>query len=214
MAILIKRSFYFLGLCVGLLLAYKGYRVKKAFDIVDEKFAFIEQSARIFVEDLTSSQKEILLAIEDPNFYDHNGLDLRSPGAGKTTITQALVKRVFFKNFKPGFAKIEQSLIARYVVNRKVSKVDQITAFLNLAYFGNCNGQQIEGYDEAAKCYLRKSFGELSDDDFINLTARLIAPNKFNRDAPALEIRIKKIERLLIGECVPRNHSDVTYEAC
>ena len=51
------------------------------------------------VEDLTPRQLEILLKVQDPRFFDHKGIDLRSPGAGWTTITQGLVKIHYFDPF-------------------------------------------------------------------------------------------------------------------
>ena len=67
--------------------------------------------------DLSKRQKEILLKVQDPGFYDHSGIDLWTPGAGLTTITQAIVKKLYFNDFKSGIAKIKQSLIARFAVN-------------------------------------------------------------------------------------------------
>jgi hypothetical protein len=49
---------------------------------------------RLRLEDLPPGWLEMLLAVEDPNFYHHNGMDLQTPGAGITTITQNLVKRI------------------------------------------------------------------------------------------------------------------------
>ena len=48
--------------------------------------------ASIRIHDLPSGWKEIILKVEDPGFYEHNGVDLSTAGAGLTTITQGLVK--------------------------------------------------------------------------------------------------------------------------
>ena len=53
---------------------------------------------------LSEEQLRILLAVEDPNFFSHSGIDLSTPGAGLTTITQALAKRLYFEQFQPGLA--------------------------------------------------------------------------------------------------------------
>ena len=42
------------------------------------------------VSDLTPRQLDILLKVEDPNFFNHHGVDFTTPGAGITTITQGL----------------------------------------------------------------------------------------------------------------------------
>ena len=61
---------------------------------------------KISLEDFQDGWLDMLLRVEDPSFYTHNGMDLSTPGAGITTITQNLVKRLYFDNFKPGFAKL------------------------------------------------------------------------------------------------------------
>ena len=52
----------------------------------------IAQKFKILSGDLSQRQKEILIKVQDPGFYNHNGIDLSTPGAGLTTITQAIVK--------------------------------------------------------------------------------------------------------------------------
>ena len=79
-------------------------------------------SFEIHAADLSKAQKEILIKVQDPGFYSHGGIDLSTPGAGLTTITQAIVKKLYFENFKAGIAKIRQSLIARFVVHDLISK--------------------------------------------------------------------------------------------
>jgi len=212
--VLLKRAALLIISGLTVLAIYEAYRVSKALSVVDAKFESILSEATIKASVLTPAQKRILLTVEDPGFETHKGIDFKTPGGGMTTLTQALTKRVFFEDFKPGFAKIEQSLIARYVVHKHVSKEDQITSFLNLVYLGRCEGEQMQGYPAAAQCYLDKSFDELTDKDFINLTARLMAPNKYNRNEKALAQRVAKIENLLSGECEPTGWRDVNLETC
>ena len=56
-----------------------------------------------------------LLKVQDPDFYHHHGVDSGTPGAGYTTVTQGLVKILFYSySFKPGFLrwrKIQQTVI-------------------------------------------------------------------------------------------------------
>lgn len=85
---------------------------------------------------LTSRQLEILLKVEDPHFFEHKGVDLFTPGAGITTITQGLVKQLYFDQFKPGIAKIKQTLIAVCVLDLLMSKEDQLRLFINTVYLG------------------------------------------------------------------------------
>jgi len=57
--------------------------------------------------DFTLRQIDILLTVQEPGFYKHQGIDLSTPGAGITTLTQAVVKKLYFEKFTPGIAKIK-----------------------------------------------------------------------------------------------------------
>jgi len=96
-------------------------------------------------------------------------VDLRTPGAGYTAITQALTKVLFFNgSFTPGFLrwrKIQQIIIA-LAFNARVSKDQQLRLFVTLAYMGIHNGREITGLSQAAQEYFGK--------DFQNLTAILL----------------------------------------
>ena len=164
---------------------------------------------------LSPEQKDILLKIEDPGFYHHKGIDFASPGQGMTTITQALVKLLYFDPFRPGFAKIEQSLIARFVLNRHLSKNQQLSLFINHAYLGRFGNKQIRGFAEASQTYFGKPFEELNRDEFIGLIAMLIGPNAIRPDKPAAyEKRIARIKAMLAGKCHPSGVLDASYKGC
>ena len=79
-----------------------------------------KETLDVTLQNVPSNRVEMMLKIQDPNFYIHKGIDFSTPGAGLTTLTQALAKFLYFENFKPGFLKIEQTLIARFVIDSKV----------------------------------------------------------------------------------------------
>lgn len=168
------------------------------------------------VEDLSARQLEILLRVQDPAFFEHKGVDLSTPGAGWTTITQGLVKIHYFDPFKPGVAKIKQSLIARFALHPLVSKDDQLRLFINEAYLGSTGQEEAIGFAQGARAYFDKSFSELNEDEYISLVSMLIAPNACNvRRQPKLNAeRALRIRRLLAGECVPNSWSDVWFKGC
>jgi membrane peptidoglycan carboxypeptidase len=157
-----------------------------------------------------------LLRVDDPGFFHHRGVDFSTPGAGMTTITQALVKRLFFDNFEPGFAKIEQSLIARFVLDPAMSKRDQLEVYFNYAYFGSDRGRDILGFAAAAEHYYHKPFAALSDREFLSLVAMGMAPRNLDpvRHPAENAERVRRIEAMLAGRCVPSGLRDVSYEDC
>lgn len=202
-----------LGVCL-----YEAWRVVAARASAEKIFADILTSPDLLINhaDISERHINILLKVEDPNFYTHDGLDFKTPGTGLTTITQALTKRLFFSDFKKGFAKIEQSLIAKYAVHPKIGKDDQLIAFFNIAYFGRCEDAQLYGFSDAALCYYGKEFSGLSQEEYIELVAMLIGPGRFNPRFPekGLTHRTEKISRLITGQCYPKGLQDVYYEHC
>ncbi|HEY8592313.1 MAG TPA: biosynthetic peptidoglycan transglycosylase [Sphingomicrobium sp.] len=175
------------------------------------------RSGELQPSDLPPQRKAMLLKVEDPGFYEHRGVDFSTPGQGATTITQALVKRLYFdRGFKPGFAKIEQSLIARFVFDPALSKDEQLRAYLNHAYFGRAGGRQLTGYAAAARTYHGREFRQLSDEQFLSLVAMTIAPNELSplRHAEANRERVRRIQKMLTGKCAPTAVRDVRYASC
>jgi membrane peptidoglycan carboxypeptidase len=158
---------------------------------------------------------EILLAVEDPNFLNHHGIDLTTPGAGYTTITQGLAKQVYFVRFRSGVAKIKQSLYA-LVLDRRVSKQDQLKLFINTVYMGTFSGKPVNGFPDAARVYFGKDFGALTEDQYIALVAMIVGPDGFNvvRFSARNAERVRRIKKLLRGECKPAGLADVFYEGC
>ncbi len=156
---------------------------------------------------LTEFQKDALIRIEDPQFYQHQGIDVSTPGAGLTTITQAIVKRFYFERFSPGIAKIKQSLIARYALDPLVSKDLQLAVFINHAYFG----AGTIGFAAAAERYFQRPFAQLDQDQYLSLLAMLIGPNKYSEPTLNAE-RVRRIKAVLSGAYQPRGVRDVEYD--
>lgn len=164
-------------------------------------------------EELTAGQLEILLKVEDPNFFYHRGVDFRTPGGGITTITQGLVKQLYFENFKPGLAKIRQSLIARFALDPMVTKKNQLKLFINRVYLGNVNGRTVYGFNDAAKVYFGKRFKELTENEYISIVAMIIDATTFNikKNPEANADRVQRIKLLLSGEYKPKSLMDLYY---
>ncbi len=164
---------------------------------------------------LSAEYLHILLTVEDPNFFSHSGIDLRTPGAGLTTITQALAKELYFEQFRPGLAKLKQSLLA-LALNQRVGKWEQLDLFINTAYFGSHAGKSVNGFATAARDYFNKEFAALAREEYLALVAMIIAPNDHSVATHPAENarRVRRLERLLRGECKPSGLRDVYYENC
>ena len=205
---------------ISLLLLYCVSVITRAYLDTPKVVALATSPNRLSLrlEDVPDDYQRILLTVEDPKFYSHHGIDLTTPGAGWTTITQGIVKVYSYDGFTPGlfrYRKLEQSLIA-WMFNCRVDKRTQLVIFINSAYFGNHGGKEIIGFADASTAYFNKDFSRLTRDEYVSLVAMLVAPNGFNvvQQAGENRERVKRINRLLNGQCKPTGLDDVTYEAC
>ena len=167
---------------------------------------------RLNTSDLNPERLAWLIKIEDPAFFRHQGVDLSTPGAGMTTITQGLVKLLYFPDgFRAGVSKIRQTLIAEYGLDAQVSKDDQLRLLLNIAYFGEVAGQSVHGFGQASHVYFGKEFDQLSDEQYLELVAMLMGPNAFKPGSQALAERMRRIHEYLAGARKPASLLDVEY---
>jgi len=164
-------------------------------------------------ENLTPNQVDWLLKIQDPLFYQHEGIDLSTPGAGLTTITQSIVKKLYFIKFKPGIRKYKQSIIAKFVIDKKITKKEQLNIFINSVYMGVIEGKVIYGLAQSSAAYFGKEVSKLDDDEYLSLVAMLIGPNQFNiLEAPEKnKERVVRIKAVISGEYIPTKLTDVYY---
>lgn len=130
-----------------------------------------------------------------------------SPGAGFTTISQAVGKLMYFDAFRPGIRKIRLLYLTRFAMYPQVSKDTILQLFINYAYLGNANGAEIRGFEHAARIYLEKSCTELTQHEFTQLVAMLINPNEYHiRNNPQEhKERVARITKLVQGKCKPTN---------
>lgn len=169
----------------------------------------------IHPSDLPAGDLDMLFRVEDPTFLTNHGVDLTTPGAGMTTMTQGLVKILYFHPFKPGLRKIPQTFYA-IGLDARMSKRDLLTLFLNRAGMGTFEGRQVAGFEDAAETYFGKPASELDREQFLALVAMCVGPNAFNVAAhpDRNRERVARIERYLAGQCRPRGWLDVYYVDC
>lgn len=176
--------------------------------------ALTSDRIKLDLVDLSDEQIKALLKIEDPNFYNHQGFDFSTPGAGVTTISQGLVKMYYFDNFKPGIQKIKQTLISRFAFDNLTQKDTILKLLINDVYVGHVEGHAIKGFENAANSYFRKSFKDLTWDEYLSIIAMLVAPMNYNyaENREANQDRVAKIKRVLTGEYIPVDNSDLLYD--
>lgn len=118
--------------------------------------------------------RDATIAVEDANFYENPGVDLRGivrallqnyqsqdVVSGASTITQQLVRNVLLPPEERTNISIERKLreaILAYRVSRKYSKDQVLGIYLNEVYYGN----QAYGVEAAAQAYFGKHVWELN----------------------------------------------------
>jgi hypothetical protein len=210
-----KRILIIIGVLLVVILSYFTFvTIKARLDTPNiVKKALSSNQVTLRVSNLSQWQINALLKVEDPNFYHHRGIDLKTPGAGLTTITQAVVKKLYFTQFTPGIAKIKQSLIARFAFDPLVSKEQQLQLFINYMYFGSVFGKSVIGIDAAAHVYYHRSISELTEDEYLSLIAMIAAPESFhllNRRSANAE-RCARIKKVISGAYQPKSLMDMYY---
>lgn len=162
--------------------------------------AFAAQRLELSPDSLSAAQLQALLAVADPHFFTHKGCDFG--GGTMTTITQSLVKGLYFKQFTPGIRKIRQSLIARFALDPHLAKKEQLRLFINRIWLGSVDGRPVEGFAEGARAFYGKEFAELTFDEYLSLLMfDRPAELNVNVNPQGNARRVRQIKRLLAGAC-------------
>jgi penicillin-binding protein 1A len=155
-----------------------------------ENIAIFNQNSgsEISFYELPTNLINAIIATEDRRFFDHHGFDIfaviRAAIAnhqaghivqGGSTITQQLAKMLFLDSKKNIKRKIQELLLA-IQLERKFSKEQLLTFYLNKAYFGSGN----YGVGNAAKFYFSKDVSQLNLKESAILAGILKAPSKFS----------------------------------
>lgn len=193
--------------------AYEGLALARARAKTPEVLALPRP---LKLNQVSLDRQAALLTVDDPNFYGHQGLDFGTPGQGNTNLTQSLVKRFYFERFRPGFLKIEQMLIARFVLSPAASKRDQLELFYNYAYLGRKDGRAVIGFPAAARAWFGRDYAALDEDQYLALVAMLIAPDRLDpiRHPGENAERVRRIKALLAARCRPLDKDDLWYRSC
>ncbi|MGB3072183.1 MAG: transglycosylase domain-containing protein [Ottowia sp.] len=166
-------------------------------------------------DSLGAEHLDVLLQVEDPGFFVHSGVDFSTPGAGMTTISQSLSKRLAFASFQPGYSKIRQTGYA-LGLERRLSKQHILALWLDTLEIGRGPNGWMIGLHAASSAVYGRRPSDLNRAEFIRLVAVVIAPGKYDLTHTDAELseRSSRIEKLITGACVPRGWMDVWLQGC
>ncbi|MFG1493170.1 transglycosylase domain-containing protein [Halobacteriovorax sp. ZH4_bin.1] len=133
-----------------------------------------------------------LIGIEDFRFLEHIGIDYISiiraiiadikAGAlvqGGSTLTQQLVKNIYFTNEKSFSRKIKEAILAVYI-DFKFDKSSILEAYFNEVFWGSLGGIRIKGVNTAAVLYFNKPISELDPYESAILVSMLKGPSYYH----------------------------------
>jgi penicillin-binding protein 1A len=151
------------------------YHPKQVTVVLDERGArvgeiFQERRSYVAYEAVPQLQVDAFVVAEDASFWTHGGIDYRGMArafftnlrSGKTkqgasTITQQVVKTFVLSPERTFKRKIQEIILARRL-EKKLSKKDILTLYMNQIYFGH--GRY--GVQEAARYYFGKDIKDVT----------------------------------------------------
>ena len=120
-------------------------------------------------------------------------------------MTQGICKGLFFERFSPGLLRHRKFMLMADALafDYRVPKDKQLRVFMNRAYFGNADGNEILGFQPAARAYFGRDLLQLNDREYLGLVAMLVAPNNYHvvSQPEANAVRVRAIERLVDSAC-------------
>jgi penicillin-binding protein 1A len=137
--------------------------------------------------------QDATIAIEDENFYEHDGVDysaiLRAAienieagevKQGGSTITQQLVRNLYIEDPEDTIErKIKEAAMARDYEDQ-YSKPEILEQYLNTASYGTTDGRTAVGVKAAANVFFNKSVSELNIGEAALLAGLPQAPTDYN----------------------------------
>jgi 1A family penicillin-binding protein len=136
-------------------------------------------------QDVPLNLSRAIIAIEDRNFYQHRGFYLPSmmraafrnflagsAREGGSTITQQLARMTYLSPERTIKRKVQEAMLTLWL-ERRLSKAEILTHYLNTAYFG----AGVYGADAAAKRYFGKTAKELLLSESAMLAGLVRAPS-------------------------------------
>lgn len=147
-----------------------------------------EHRKTVDLKDISPHLKMAVLAIEDSNFYEHNGINPTSIGRavvvniqsgavveGASTLTMQLVKNVFLSHERAFSRKLAEAVLA-IRVEQIFEKNEILEMYLNNIYWGHNN----YGAETAAQSYFNKSASELNLAEAAMMAGIIQAPEVYS----------------------------------
>lgn len=151
-----------------------------------------EDRVLIKLDEVPPLMTQMLLAVEDRNFYEHNGIDLRAIARaswanlraggvvqGASTITQQLVKNYFLSPERTLWRKVNEALMA-LLLEWHYDKNEILQAYINEIYLGQRGRYAIHGFGLAARFYFGRPIDQLDTAQLATLVGLVRGPSYYD----------------------------------
>jgi penicillin-binding protein 1B len=189
-----------------------------------------EREKRKIIEykDLPKTLVDAITSIEDRQFFEHQGLNLRGImralftdiqagelKEGGSSITQQLVKNFFLKP-DPTFKRKLSEAYMSIILEQRLSKEEIMAMYCNQIYLGQRGGFSINGFGQAARVYFGKDVALLNVQESALLAGIIQSPNRyspFTHEKEAIERRNKVLDDMVETEKITRDQANAAKAA-
>lgn len=182
---------FLIVLAAGMFWAVQGYlsyqKAVKEKPLAQTVEEIRSETQWVSLDQVPEMYKKAVLAVEDHRYYEHHGIDwistvravahdirVMKPEQGGSSITQQLVKNMYYDQNKTLARKATEAWTAVYV-ERQISKDEILELYINTIYFGD----GYYGLREASLGYFGKEPQNLTDSEAVLLAGIPNAPSAY-----------------------------------
>lgn len=179
----------------------------------------VENRELVAITEMATAVKLSVVAVEDPSFFDHEGVDYRAigravvrnvesgePAEGGSTITQQYIKNTFVGNERTIERKMREATLAMQI-EKTLPKEKILELYLNTVYFG----RGAYGIEAASRLYFQKHAVDLKLAEAALLAGMIQSPGKWDPYSDlqaALKRRDRVFDQLVKTERLTRSEVD------
>lgn len=210
LALFVFPAAWFLGTMpdISLVEHYKPWESIRIFDKNNKIITTVSgDEDRVYVplKNISKAMQQAVISAEDRRFYQHQGADVSSllraaatnMSAGRiveggSTISQQLVKNLFFKMGDRSYERKARELVLALQLENRYPKDKILEMYLNQVYFG----RGAYGIEVAARNYFGKTASQLNTHEAAFLAGLLKAPSQLSRPENLKDANRRKEEVL------------------
>lgn len=148
-----------------------------------------EKGNYVDFDEISPAVVDAVISTEDRRFYEHHGFDIKgiaraavrmvinrnTSGGGGSTITQQLAKNAYL-TLDQTFTRKAKELFLAIEIEKKYSKEEIMTMYLNTSYYGN----GVWGIQDASMKYFGVAANQLTTEQAATLVGLLKGPSIYN----------------------------------